>query len=534
MSYVDKRDAANRRSINIVELDLDAVVSPTGTEYHCDSTAPLGQTFWPTISKFDWAPTELIQSRGLGYRGVVKISFTDFSYGDKGTYFGKLLGRNPFYLDRKLKIHEGFLNNDGSFDFVNSIERLYFIKRIDGPTDKGIITITAKDPLTLLDKDQATSPKKSDGKLDALLSESTVGVTIDITDNDGFTVGGGVAVIEDEIIRYSSTSGAGSIVISERGAFGSIAEEHDAGSPVRECFYFENENCVDVIRDLIEDYTDIDHANYIDDDAWDIERDVYLSSELITGVIIEPTSVKDIIQKITSQTWVDVWWSDEEQEIKLKAIGPNLAAVSEIDSDNHILDKGFKIKRNAEKAITQAWIYYDKINLAAGDDPNNYRSLYIVADPTLEGASGHGREKRKTIFGSFLNASGLATATKVGSRILEKEGKGSNDIAFYLDAKDSILKTGDSVNVLIDCIQDSNGDPVRTNYRIVSKEQVDGITFSYKAVETGQDPDDRYGMIGPNTLLDYDSESETNKDAYAFISADYAEMPNGDNPYLIF
>jgi len=534
MSYASKIAEGNRRPISIVEIGLDTKLSPSGVEYHCDVAAPIGNLFWQSVENINWTPTEIIPARGLGYRGVVTITFRDFSYGSKGTYFGKLFANNEYYLDRQLKIHSGFIADDGTFSWGDSISRLYFIKKIDGPDSNGLVKITAKDPLTLLDKDQATVPKKSVGSLNASITSTQTG-TINIKDNDGFSASGGVAIIESEIVRYSGVSGADSIILdspasSSRGQFGSEAVEHDADSPARECYAFENLNCVDVARSLIEDFTDIDHANYIPDNDWNNERDVFLSTELITGVIKEPTAVKSVIEKITGQTWVDIWWDDENQEIKLKSIGPNLASIKELDAANNTLVSGHKIKRSAEKAITQIWIYYDKIDYSKGDDPDNYKSLLITADPTLESAAGHGREKVKRIYGSYI---GLNTATKVASRILESEGNGSTETTFQLDVKDSSIKPGETINLSTDLIQDVNGNPKRTSFRIVSKDQVNGITYSYKAVATGQDPDAKYGYIGPNTLGDYETETESNKATYCFIADDDGKMPNGDAPYLI-
>lgn len=531
MTFDSRSSGPNRQPITVAEIVLDNPLSISGIERHCDTDNPFGEDFSSSLFKVDWNPTKITSARGLGYRGTVKVIFSDFRHGDKGTYFGKLKALNPFYLDRKIKIHTGFLDLDGSFNWSNMKEHLYFIKKIE-LNDKDQFIVTAKDPLTLLDRDQALAPTKTSASLSGALTDSYTG-TLTISSNDGFDSVGGYAVIEDEIIKYTGVSGSTDITGVTRGILGSTAAAHSSGEEIRNCFGFENLNCVDVIRDLIEDFTDIDHANYIDDTAWNTERDTYLSAETISGIVTEPTPVKEIVKKISEQTWLDLWWSDEDQKIKLQSIGPTITEIASLNHRENILNKGHKIKENIEKAVTQIWYYYDKIDHLGSDDPNNFSSLYVKEDLNLEGSSGHGTQKIKKIFASFVPSGGAGTASKVCSRIIASSGRGDRYVDFMVDAKDSSIKTGDTISVESDLEQDANGDPVSSIYRVISKEQVSRTVYKYSAMATGQVEGATYGIIGPNTLVDYTLESQANKDNYGFITGSDGKMSNGDEGYLI-
>ena len=66
---------------------------------------------------------------------------------NRGTYFGKLKARNPFYNGRIMRVYSGYLEQDGSFNADNFEVRTYVIEQWDGIDTNGITKITAKDIL---------------------------------------------------------------------------------------------------------------------------------------------------------------------------------------------------------------------------------------------------------------------------------------------------------------------------------------------------------------------------------------------------
>jgi hypothetical protein len=533
MTYAAEKDKLSRKPFTIIKIEMDTTISDGGAEYHCYGVTPFGQLFYSHDIKngYNPTPTKMSIASGLGFRGHISVKLNDFSFGDTGTYFGRLLANNPYYLDRKIKVYTGFY--DGvTFDWANFKEHLYFIKKIVGPDSKGFVTITAADPLTLLDDDQAQAPAHSDGTLAGPLTDSATG-TISVTDNTGFDSGGGVANFDGELVKYSGLSAGTSLVVTERGSFGSEAKAHEADEAVRNCYHFDGLNVVDVVRSLIEDFSPIDHANYIDDTAWNLERDNYLIGDLVTGVISDPTDVKSIVEDLCKQAWLSLWWDDTEQTIKLKAIGPNVTANTAINKNEHILESGEKQKRDPTKAISEVWIYYGRIDLSKdATEPKNYSSLYIDLD--ADATTGHLKPKIKKIFAKAIPASGGSSVSKLASRILSQNKIGLHEYAFELDIKDADVTTGEAVTVSTDLIQGVDGVEVPTNFMVVERDKIGDTKYQYKAIKTGFLEGANYGVVAPNGTLDYLSETAENKAKYCFIASDVdSKMSNDDDPTLI-
>lgn len=535
MTHATEKAKLTRRPMSIVKLELDTTISPGGSEYHCNGRSPLGTLIYSSIADngVNITPTRLAVGSGLGFRGYVNVTMRDFSFGSAGTYFGRLLANNPYYLDRKLKVYTGFY--DGLiFDWSNFKEHLYFIKKIDGPDAQGRVTIQAADPLTQLDEDQALIPETPDAKLASALNSSATG-TINITDNAGFSASGGIAQIDDEYVAYSGVSGGASIVVTARAQYGTVAAAHDADAPVGACYSYSAVNVVDVIRDLIEDFSPLDDASYIPDADWNYQRDTYLIGDTVTGVIPAGTPIKDEIESLCLQAWTSVWWDDEAQEVKLKAIGPNITAVASLNKNEHILDTAENLQRNPSKAVTEVWVYFGRINHAADEtEPKNYSNLYVT--PDADATTGHGKAKVKKIFAKNVPASGTSTVNKLSQRILAQNKQGEITYTFQLDIKDSDVLTGDEVRVTTDRLQGTDGAPVESSFMVIERDYVKPTVLQMKAVKTGFLAGSNYRLIAPNSMsgVTYATASAAQRGSYAFVAdTSTEEFSNGDPAHNI-
>lgn len=525
MTYETDRDALSRQPLNIVEVDFDTKITSGGKEYLCDGDIPFGQNMWPCVSDIRFVSTRASADGGLGYLGDVEIICKDFGWPNgNGTYFGRLLANNKYYLNRAVKIHVGFFRHGDTFSFANFQERRYFLKKIVGPDQNGNIKLFASDVLSQLKESQL--PNASGGNLNASLTDSATG-TINIQDNDGFS--SGYAIIDDEIVAYSGTSGGDSIIITSRGQGGTTAESHDADSPVRHIFQYTGKS-VDCIRHIIENYTDIDHASYINDTEWNTERDTYLQSEDVEVWITQPTDASKVIDDIGKQTYTNVWWNDSEQEIKIKAIGPTLSSTIEWNDNDNILNTKYSVKKDQKQILTAVWVYYGKIDQSGSNNSENYSNIHIHVDTAAE--TGLGTSKVKKIFASYIPSAGSATASKIASRLTSQNGN-PIEITLQVDASDSDVEVGDPLDVNSDMLQGTDGMPAVTRMRIIEKSLASYNRYNYKMVFSGVEVSDRYAVIGPNSLLAYTSESTANQNTYGFICDTDNEMSNGDNPYLI-
>jgi hypothetical protein len=526
VTYTSERDKLSRQPLYIVELDLDTKISSTGKEYLSQGEQPLGQEFWPCVQSIKWIPTRTKEDGGLGLFGDVVIKCKDFPCTTgNGTYFGRLIANNNYYLNRAVKIWVGFYRAGDTFSFSNFVERRYFLKAIDGPDEKGNVTIKANDILSRLKESQV--PEATKGNLNASLDSSTTG-TLNIQDNTGFPNAAGYCIIDDEIVAYSSTSGADSIVTTARGQGGTTAASHDADAPVRYIYHY-NGHPTDAVKDLIENHTDI-ASSYIPTTDWTTEKNSYMSGYTVDIWVKEPTDVDKIIHKIGQQNYFNVFWDDEAQEIKLKTLGPTLNNTASWNDDEHILDERVSIKRDQRKILSEVWVFYGKLNQSKGNDAENFENVYIKIDSNVE--TGLGEVSVKKIFADYLPSSQTSVASTIAARLIS-QNKTPLELTFYVDAKDSDLEVGQAVNVTTGLIQGIAGDPVAKNMRIIERSEELGNRYKYKLICSGIDPGDRYARIGPNTLNDYISESDANRADYGFICNNSELMSNNDDPYLI-
>lgn len=537
MAYDTEKAKISRNIFEFVEFDVDNPISASGFERHCLGRGPLSESFYPSIvdKGIDLIPTRMYPGSGLSSSGVARFKFKDFRIGENGTYFGKLFANNPYLLDRPFTHYSGFF--DGSnFQWDNFKPRLYYIKKVTGPDSRGVVTATTADQLTLLSEDQARTTITPNALLSANLSASYTG-TLNIGDNTDYEAAGGLLRINDEYIIYDGISGADSIVInsSGRGAFGSEAEEHESGDNLGPCYSFQNENVVDVIRDLIELYSPIDHATYIPDSDWNDQRDNLMVGDNATGVIDPGTPIKDEINKLCEEFRISVWWDDEDQVLALKPIGPLVSTAQRINVNEHILNIGEDVVRDQSKAVTGVIVHYGRKNHAKDEkDKKNYS--YHTAYPNPDAATGYGKDKIKEIFAQYIPAGATATSNKLADRINSQFAEGEVTYHFRLDVKDSDLRVGDVFEAFTDKLQGTDGLAVPTSLVVTEKDQLSPTVFQYRAIKTGFALGSKYRRIAPNSLagLTYSAATTEQRATYFFIADLLEKFSNGDDGHWIY
>lgn len=531
MSYATDAASHGRKPLTVVEIDFDNTINGASVERFCDGNAPLGQTFEPCINDISYSPTKITEA-GLGYRCSISVTFQDFPHpSGVGTYFGRLIGANQFYIDRRLTVYRGF--DHSPFSLSNMKRGDYFIKKIEGPDDKGRVKITANDILTKLDGDQSQWPPVTYGVLSAGITLGYTGST-NITDNTNFAAPD-YAIIDEEIVGVSGVSGSNYITISSRGQFGTTAVAHDAGATVRRVSGTTGTNPITYIYALIAYATPIDEATYVNLTDWNATRDAYFASDLVYGTINEPTPVKEIISDVCKQYNIAVFWDDEAQTIRLKALGPTLSAPVRINRTQHILDTGHTVTRDQSKAVTQVWVYFNKLNHAEGDSHENFGSVYVYQDLDLEGSSGIGQPIIEKFKCGFVGSAGNATASKLASRISGQRRKGAIECKFRLDVSDAEtlgINCGDGVEITTDLIQGSDGEHVPTIFMITERSRKE-THVEYSAYATGVEVGNRYSAIAGNLQADYTSATTAQRNSYGFIASDAEVMSNSDSAYLI-
>jgi hypothetical protein len=513
----------------------------------------------PSIRSLSVTPAR-IDSIGLGQRAEVVITFTDHPYHDRGidpyvneatgtsgrptspadqrgTFWGKFRARQKFMKGRPLSVYTGYLTDspDLSTDFQ---QRLYFIDKFEGPDRNGNVRIVAKDILTFVSNEKAQAPLPSTGVLASSITDTDTSLVLDTGSGAAYPSGGGVVRVGSELIRYTSIS-TDTLNGLTRGVGGTVADDHDADDTVQLCLEYNNEQVNDVVYDLLTTYGGVD-ASYIPTTDWDDEYTNFLQNYDLTTIISEPMGVTTLLSEITEQCGVNIFWHEIDQEIKFKAVIAAQASqggVTQIDDTNNVLLESVSITQNERDRVSRLYFYYGKADLT--DDnagAENYSFLNVSIDTESEGVNQYGESQTVKLFSRWFDGSNTAQVAEVSSRYLARFAQTPRRVKLRLDAKDSDLWTGDLFDLTSHNIQ--NADGTQASIRFICqevKEVENGTIYEYQGLEFGLGVSEqgRYGLVGSNTLNDFASESDENKDTYAFISDDTGKMSDGTNGYLI-
>jgi len=577
MSFDTERATLGRRPVLICEIDLDQCaltygVSPcsatgaAGSEcynsretcqdlpnFDGSNTLTLkfsnvlipGENYLPCIDSTELAPTVINPEKGLGQRASIRVGLSDFPHhdrgldpyvgtrnytpADQGTFFGKLLARNRHYVGRALRIRTGYIAAAG-FDIADFQTRNYVIDNIAGPGDGGRITITAKDILKLADDKRALAPAASTGSLVANITDTDTSLTVTSGTEGEYTAESDYLRIGDEIILAPAADRSSNVFSNlTRGVFGTTASTHGADDSVQACKHLNSVNVVDLVEDLLENYAGIDTSFIVDAD-WNAERDTWYSGTTINTLITEPTGVTKLINALAEQFYFRIWWNEIEQEIHFKANRPPDAGatIPEFDDDGTLLASSVQVTRDEEKRLSRIIFYYDPYTPLEHDEAKDFKAIYVQILADEESADEYDEVRQKIIYGRFVDSQSIAVQT--AGRTLSRWANAPREAQVDIDAKDLSIWTGDLVDINSRRLQGVDGSNQVARMEIMSVREMtqdgSGSTYRLKTLETSYKS--RYGYIGPNTLNDYDSESEANKEAYAFIAPD-TEIFTSDN-----
>jgi len=103
-----------------------------------------------------------------------------------------------------------------------------------------------------------------------------------------------------------------------------------------------------------------------------------------------------------------MWFHDRDQEIKLRAIAPDLKNETPpmLSDDVNIIRNTIKSKDNTKGRISQIWVYYDIIDITeSATKPENYKKLKITIDTASESADAYDEKAVTVIYADWLSSS---------------------------------------------------------------------------------------------------------------------------------
>ena len=508
---------------------------------------PKGEYYIPSLVSVGSNPTEIsigssdVDSRPLGRGSSVKIVFKDHPYTDKivdpyrltrnydpfsqSTFWAKWLSRNPFYQNRALRVLDGYVGQD----VADMRTRNYLIQKIDGPDSNGKVTITAQDALKLADDKRAQCPLPSTGKLAGTLAIGATAVTLTPTGvGNAEYPASGTARIGSELVTY--TRSADAVTLTARGLRGTTDEAHSASETLQQVKTFVNTRVDLVIKELLEDFANIDPA-LIPATDWATEASTYLAGFTLNTWITAPTGVSKLLSEIVNLCTCYIWWDEVDQEIKFRAIRPAVpdeTIVKEVNSTQNIVANSLKIERKAEERLSQLWINYDQFDPTESlTRTSNYRRLDITIDTAAETSNEYDEKRVKELFSRWFDSSNAGAASTASTRLLDRYRDDPIYYTFSMDAKDRSILAADVIQFTHPSMVDFTGAPRVDTLQVVKVTEVDpGHRYEYKAQAYGfalSGYGSRFGYIEDNAQADYDVATDADRNFGGFICDDTTE-----------
>lgn len=561
MTYDSERIRIGREPVIIVEFDLDKCGLTYGTApctaslasgFECNNTRFTcqdvinydnsdtlthkfsdriidGQPYLPCISNTKLSPVTITPGQPFGKRASITIKMHDFPHHDRGidpyvstrpyspqdngTYWGKLMARNPYFQGRPLRLMTGYISADGA---INVKTQNYIIENIDGPDSRGRVTIVAKDILKLADDERAQCPVASTGKLEAGVTASSTSLTVTSGTEAEYSE---IEIrIGDEIIQAPFANRSGNVFSNlTRAAWNTTASSHDNGDAVQECKHFNFVNVRDIIEDLLVNYAGIP-SSYIPTADWDAEKDLWFAGHNLTALITEPTGVKSLTDELSEQILLYMWWDSINQEIKLKAVAPPLSSLVTLkDGENFVGDPNAKTLPDDRKS--RVVVYYGPRTPIDFDKIKDFDGLYVDVGADSESVDQHGDIRVKVIFARWITSDSVAVTT--ASRLRNQFKSTPKIITFIIDAKDSGNVTGDFINIDSRQIQDATGANNVVLSQILSVEEITKTVSGtqFKVIAQQAFFAGRYARIMPTSAtVVYSNASNAEKESGCYIA----------------
>lgn len=478
---------------------------------------PLGQRASMTATFIDAPSTDKIVDKYADERvtGAAQFSGVGYDPVDRGTFWGKWIARNPYWLGRPIKSLQGVIE-PGQFDQLT--ERHYLIEKITGPDVNGRVTITGKDPLKLADNDRAQAPIASQGELDADINDSVTTATLAPTGiGDTDYPASGTLVIGSEIMTFTRSSDTLTLV---RAQGGTTAASHSAGDTVQLCTVYDGDLVSDIVYDLLVNYAGID-TDLIPKTDWDDEAALYIPNGYST-IIPKPTAVKNLIGELSEQAGFSIWWDEVDQIIKLAAVkqpGVGARAIT----DDWIIKGSLSVKERPDARLSEVWTNYGTIDYTGAlDNPNNYRATQVTIDADAGGPNEYGQTAVRKINSRWINVAGKAAALDANERLLSRFRDIFREIKFAIPSyRADEIRMGDIHLLQTRYLQDALGDPEMIPIRIMAVEQ-SGDTLKIDTEETlfFAPPDDATHLV----IFGGDDNTVNLRDAYD------DQFPSGPQP----
>lgn len=520
---------------------------------------PRGATMFPAVTSIsEHSATVNIAGSdddmaSLGRRATVRIGFQDFPYHDRltdpyqservdgtaqideggydpasrGTFFGKLKSRWPYYAGRPLRVINARIENGA---LVDQVTRHYIITGMSGPDSGGQVTFEAADVLDLAKNEKAVAPKASTGSLAANITDVEASLTLTPTGiGDAEYPASGRALIGSEIVSY--TRSGDTVTLTGRGVARTTAASHSQGDTFQQVLHVVNSRLDTLIKTLLVDYAGTDPA-FIPDAAWDAEIDRWYPDLLLNAHVVKPTGVATLIGELAI-LGLSIWWDSATQTIGLKANRPPAGdTVFDLTDRAHI--KEITQEDHDDKRLTQVHFHSVMSDpTKSTTSPETFDRLMATVDLSAQEEWQYGGQRIRTVFCRWLDHGADDLARVVSKRLLARFLAAPAHFEIILDAKDEAIGLTDVLRVSSRVAQDETGAPKQRLLQVIERSEP-RPGHEFRIVAQAYQFTLRYALIGPDDLPDYDTATDSQKNQYGFIGADTPPaFPDGADYYRI-
>lgn len=519
---------------------------------------PKGKTIFPALSSVsEYAATVNIagtdaSSGSLGRRATVAVELLDFPYHDRltdpyqserisgaaqideagydpatrGTFFGKLRARWPYYTGRPLRVLQGFVDG-GALSGV--VTRNYVLTDWAGPDDAGRVKLEASDLLDLIGNDRALAPKPSAGVLAAAITSTDAALTLSPA---GIGVAeypaAGRACIGSEIVSYTR---AGDVVtLTGRGVAKTVAASHALGDTFQQVLWFDGVRVDDAVEILCRDYGNVPAGAIPKAAQWEPEVTRWMPQILLRTHICQPTGVAKLVGELLVlgfSLFPDVTGSSLILKVNRP---PDGDTVYDLSDRNNI--KAISSEDQNSTRLTEVVFFSVQLDpTKSATDASNYARGIGTYDFEAKSARAYGDTRARKIFCRWFNEGADGEIVVLSKRLLNRFRLAPVRYRIRLDAKDTAIGLADVAMITSEALQDDVGRGVAVPVQIVGRsEPVPG--HEIEVIAQAYAFSGRYGYATENTRPTYAASSAAQR-ARGFYACDSTtlKMSNGDEPY---
>lgn len=505
----------------------------------------------PVIASHNFTPAKLDYHFGVGLLAEMTLTLADPDILDddkadpyalarqsvagyvrpSSTFFRRFRARNAYLQGKELTIYTGFLKPGETYDTANMKKRAYVLDKYVPAQRDGRVQIVARDPLNLASDDRAQCPPEAGAYVETGINTSpAVSLTFNYTKDVTAYVGvGGYLKIDDEVVQIdavTSSSATSMTVDISRGLLGTDAAAHDAGATVSWVYSQALVQPHLIIQDLLENFVPNFDPSWITIADWEAVVDEFNPLYLLTAYIVEPAGVVELIREICEACMLYVYWSETEQQIKLKSFVPDeLSSNLDTLTDDDLVS--IKINEEPRRWYSQAGIYFAPRE-TFDNSISDSEFVEIAFNGTLE-------EEQPQIYQlqtRWMNASNTNNASTTVSRLMLGTNRPPTVYTLVVDASRD-YKIADSLNVEVEEHVDTTGAPLRQQVRVLSSRHIKGgtqIQLECASIYVTT----RLFRIAPNDLTgDYSTATDEEREQYGYLCDSAGEMTNGDEGYRL-